>query len=80
MNLSPINQELVDQKIKELRIQDIGNASIRELVAVVNLVEEASGIKYNQDGNGGARACLLHKLVSRLRLKPLKKGWHQSIQ
>ncbi len=46
MNLSPINSELVDQKIKELKITDIGNASIRELVAIVNLVEEASGIKY----------------------------------
>ena len=46
MNLSPINIELVDQKIKELKITDIGNASIRELVAIVNLVEEASGIKY----------------------------------
>ena len=46
MNLSPINSELVDQKIKELKITDIGNASIRELVAIVNLVEDASGIKY----------------------------------
>ncbi len=46
MNLSPIKKELVDQKVKELRIPDIGNASIRELVAVVNMVEEVSGVKY----------------------------------
>ncbi len=46
MNNSPLKKEVVDQKIKELRIPDIGKASIREIVALVNLVEEETGIKY----------------------------------
>jgi len=46
MNNSPINKAVVDFKIKELRIPDIGKASIREIVALVNLVEEETGEKY----------------------------------
>ncbi len=46
MSNSPLNKEIVDQKIKELRIKDAGKASIREIVALVNLVEEATGFKY----------------------------------
>lgn len=46
MNNSPIDKALVDEKIKQLRIPDIGKASIREILALVNLVEEASGFKY----------------------------------
>ncbi len=46
MKNSPLDQEIVDQKIRELRIPDVGKASIREIVALVNLVEEATGFKY----------------------------------
>ncbi|HRX11360.1 MAG TPA: pyridoxal phosphate-dependent aminotransferase, partial [Draconibacterium sp.] len=46
MSNSPLNKSVVDQKIKELRIADVGKASIREIVALVNLVEEETGIKY----------------------------------
>ncbi len=46
MNNSPLNKEIVDQKIKQLRIKDVGKASIREIVALVNLVEEATDFKY----------------------------------
>lgn len=46
MNNSPLNKSLVDEKIKQLRIPDVGKASIREIVALVNLVEEASDFKY----------------------------------
>ena len=46
MSNSPLNKSLVDQKIKELRISDVGKASIREIVALVNLVEEETGVKY----------------------------------
>ena len=46
MSNSPLNKTLVDQKIKELRITDVGKASIREIVALVNLVEEETSIKY----------------------------------
>ncbi|MCF6333825.1 MAG: pyridoxal phosphate-dependent aminotransferase [Draconibacterium sp.] len=46
MNNSPLNKAVVDSKIKELRIPDVGKASIREIVALVNLVEEETGTKY----------------------------------
>lgn len=46
MNNSPLKKEIVDEKIKQLRISDVGKASIREIVALVNLVEEETGVKY----------------------------------
>lgn len=46
MNNSPFEKKIIDQKIKELRISDPGKASIREIVALVNLVEEETGQKY----------------------------------
>jgi aspartate/methionine/tyrosine aminotransferase len=46
MKNSPLNKSVVDAKIKELRISDVGKASIREIVALVNLVEEETGVKY----------------------------------
>ncbi|MBN2636026.1 MAG: pyridoxal phosphate-dependent aminotransferase [Prolixibacteraceae bacterium] len=46
MNNSPIPKEIVDAKVKQLRISDVGKASIREIVALVNLVEEETGLKY----------------------------------
>ena len=46
MNNSPFNKTVVDSKIAQLRIPDIGKASIREIVALVNLVEEETGHKY----------------------------------
>ena len=45
-NTSPFDKNLIDRKIKELRIPDIGKASIREIVALVNLVEEETEKKY----------------------------------
>ncbi len=46
MNNSPLNKTIVDAKIQQLRIPDVGKASIREIVALVNLVEEDTGTKY----------------------------------
>jgi aspartate/methionine/tyrosine aminotransferase len=46
MENPPLKKEIVDQKIKELRIPDIGKATIREIVAVVNLIEKETGFKY----------------------------------
>ena len=46
MDNSPFDKEIIDRKIKELRISDAGKASIREIVALVNLVEEETGQKY----------------------------------
>lgn len=46
MNNSPLDKSLVEEKIKQLRIPDVGKASIREIVALVNAVEEATDFKY----------------------------------
>lgn len=46
MSISLPDKTVVDSKIKELRIADVGKASIREIVALVNLVEAATGVKY----------------------------------
>src|SRR5690606_6147632 len=46
MENSPFSKSVIDQKIKDLRISDRGKASIREIVALVNLVEAEAGEKY----------------------------------
>ncbi len=46
MKNTPISPELVTKNIARLRIEDVGNASIRELVALVNLIEEESPEKF----------------------------------
>jgi aspartate/methionine/tyrosine aminotransferase len=46
MENSPFSKETIDSKIKQLRIADPGKASIREIVALVNLVEEETSEKF----------------------------------
>ncbi len=46
MDHPPVSREVIDRIIKELRISDPGKASIREIVALVNHVEEETGEKY----------------------------------
>ena len=51
MDNSPFDKAVVDSKIAQLRIPDVGKASIREIVALVNLVEEETGKKYMYYGD-----------------------------
>ena len=46
MNVTFLPAETVDKAIRDLRIPDPGQATIRELVALVNKVEEETGEKY----------------------------------
>lgn len=46
MKNTPICQELVEKSLKRLRIGDLNDASIREIVALVNLIEEESSGKF----------------------------------
>ena len=46
MNNSPFSKKVIDRKIRELRISDPGKASIREIVALANLVEEETAEKF----------------------------------
>ncbi len=43
---TPINAKVVSEKIKTLGIEDLGRATIRELVRLVNEIEEATGEKF----------------------------------
>ena len=43
---TPINYEIVEQKIAELEVPEIGNASIREIVQLVSSIEAATGERY----------------------------------
>ncbi|TKG88498.1 pyridoxal phosphate-dependent aminotransferase [Puteibacter caeruleilacunae] len=43
---TPINSSIVQNEIDKLRIDNIGKASIREIVQLVNQVEEQTGDKY----------------------------------
>jgi len=46
MSNTPVKQEIVKKYIDQLRISDPGKASIREIVALINLIEEESKIKF----------------------------------
>ena len=46
MNITPVKQEIVQKYIAQLRITDPGKASIREIVALINLIEEESKVKF----------------------------------
>ena len=43
---TPINKEIVDNKLQICGIDDMGDASIRDVVRVVNMIEEESGEKF----------------------------------
>jgi len=43
---TPINYDIVEQKIGELEVPEIGNASIREIVQLVSTIEESTGERY----------------------------------
>jgi len=43
---TPINKDIVDNKIKESGIKEVGTAAIRELVTLVNKIEAETGEKY----------------------------------
>ena len=43
---TPVKQEIVKKYIDRLRINDLGKASIREIVALINLIEEESKIRF----------------------------------
>lgn len=46
MKPTPINHTIVSQKIKEANLADLGKATIREIVALVNKIQKETGEKY----------------------------------
>ncbi len=46
MNNTPVSQEIVQKYTDQLHIKDLGKASIREIVALINLIELESKVKF----------------------------------
>lgn len=46
MNNTPVSQEIVTKFTNQLHIKDLGKASIREIVALINFIEEESKVKF----------------------------------
>lgn len=46
MKNTPVPTAIVDQKIAALDVEEVGNASIREIVQLVSSIEAATGIRY----------------------------------
>ena len=46
MNNTPVKLEIVQKYIDQLQIKDLGKASIREIVALINFVEAESQVKF----------------------------------
>ena len=46
MTTTPINSEIVKSKIEESGLKSVGKASIRELVKLVDQIEQSSGDKF----------------------------------
>ena len=56
---TPIDHNIVQQKIKESMLPSVGKASIREILALINSIENETGIKYirMEMGIPGLHAC-----------------------
>jgi len=46
MDNTPVKRDIIKRQIDKLRIKDLGKASIREIVALINLIEEESKIRF----------------------------------
>jgi aspartate/methionine/tyrosine aminotransferase len=46
MNNTPVNKQIVEKYITQLNIKDLGKASIREIVALINYIEEESKVRF----------------------------------
>jgi aspartate/methionine/tyrosine aminotransferase len=43
---TPIDYNIVKQKIEESKLKNVGNASIREMLALINAIEKETGVKF----------------------------------
>ncbi len=46
MKDTPINYEIVNEKIKEMNLSSVGKASIREIKRLIDMIEQATGDKF----------------------------------
>ncbi len=73
MKDTPINYQIVKEKIEESGLPVIGNATIRELVKVVNRIEEATGEKYIRM-EMGVPGLLPPEIGTQAEIEALKRG------
>lgn len=55
MKDTPINYQVVTEKIEASGISNIGTATIREIKKLIDQIEKATGEKIHQDGDGDTR-------------------------
>jgi aspartate/methionine/tyrosine aminotransferase len=70
---TPVNAELVKEKLAKLNISDMNKASIREVVQVVDMIEAESGIKYVRM-EMGVPGLPASKIGVEAEIKALQKG------
>ncbi len=73
MQNTPINYKIVKDKIKNSDIKNIGTASIRELVKLVNDIEQESGSKFIRM-EMGVPGLMPPEIGTQAEIKALKKG------
>ncbi len=70
---TPINYEVVKQKIKESGLKNVGSASIRELVRLVNEIESETGDKFVRM-EMGVPGLMPPEVGTNAEIEALKKG------
>ena len=75
---TPINFDIVREKINESGLEQIGNATIREIVRLVNNIEKASGEKFIRM-EMGVPGIDPPGMEPEVKLKLFKKGWPLNI-
>ncbi len=65
--------ELVQQKLKECNLEQLGKASIREVLKLVNEIEKSSDIKFMRMGMG-VPGLTPPKIATKAEIKALRKG------
>src|ERR1051326_3957932 len=73
MNNTSINPELIKAKIAESKLPNVGKASIREILALINSIEKVSGVKFIRM-EMGVPGLPASPLGLETEVKALKKG------
>jgi len=74
MKNTPINSEIVSQKIKESGIKNIGFATIREIVKVINNIEKETGEKFIRM-EMGVPGISVSNIAVEAEIEALRKGY-----
>ena len=74
MKNTPINYEIVKQKIEESKLPNVGRSSIREIKRLIDNIESATGDRFIRMEMGGCRDYHPPRLAPRQKLQPCGQG------